>query len=75
MFQPNDAGANTPPISFDQSPQFESVRLSITGSRAGLRKIVNTLHKLHFAEPNDWSEPQPKGDDWVTVLIRRLRVD
>ncbi|NEP16015.1 MAG: hypothetical protein F6J97_03820 [Leptolyngbya sp. SIO4C1] len=72
MFQSN--GAAVPPVSLDAAPQFETVTLSITGPLAGLRQMVNTLHKRGFADPNDWSQPQPKGHEWVTVLIRRLRV-
>ncbi|NEP19591.1 MAG: hypothetical protein F6J97_22320 [Leptolyngbya sp. SIO4C1] len=75
MFQYSDSGAGAPPVSFDYSPQFEDLRLSITGSKAGLQKMVKTLHKLGFADPNDWSQPQPKDNQWVTVLIRRVRID
>ncbi|NEP20115.1 MAG: hypothetical protein F6J97_25070 [Leptolyngbya sp. SIO4C1] len=75
MFQSNDSGAGAPPVSFDYSPQFETVTLSMTGSMAALRKMVNTMHKRGLAEPNDWSKPQPKDHEWVTVLIRRLRID
>ncbi|NEP18657.1 MAG: hypothetical protein F6J97_17430 [Leptolyngbya sp. SIO4C1] len=74
MFQSN-SGAGAPPVSFDYSPRFETVKLSVTGSLSGLRKIVNTLHKRGFADPNDWSQPQPKDHEWIIVLIRRLRID
>ncbi|NEP16289.1 MAG: hypothetical protein F6J97_05215 [Leptolyngbya sp. SIO4C1] len=74
MFQ-NNSGAGAPPVSFDDSPRFEEVSLSIQGSWPALQKMVKTLHKVGFAEPNDWSQPQPSGDRWVTVLIRRVRLD
>ncbi|NEP18088.1 MAG: hypothetical protein F6J97_14475 [Leptolyngbya sp. SIO4C1] len=74
MFQSNDSGAGAPPVSHDDAPQFETIRISMTGSMAGLRKMVSTLHRLNFAEPNDWSKPQPKDQEWVTVLFKKARV-
>ncbi|NEP19729.1 MAG: hypothetical protein F6J97_23045 [Leptolyngbya sp. SIO4C1] len=75
MFQYSGSGAGAPPASRDYSPRFEEVCLSITGSKAALRKTIQTLHKLRYAEPNDWSKPQPRGEQWVTVLIRRLQIE
>ncbi|NEP18763.1 MAG: hypothetical protein F6J97_17995 [Leptolyngbya sp. SIO4C1] len=73
MFQ-NNSGAGAPPIALDDVPQFEDVSLSITGSKPALQKMIKTLHKLGFAGPNDWSQPQPIAKKWVTVLIKRLRM-
>ncbi|NEP18111.1 MAG: hypothetical protein F6J97_14600 [Leptolyngbya sp. SIO4C1] len=76
MFQYSGSGAGAPPVATGESPQFEEVRVSIKGSLAGLRVMVKTLHKLGYAEPNDWGKPQPSAveGEWVTVLIRRVRV-
>ncbi|NEP16123.1 MAG: hypothetical protein F6J97_04375 [Leptolyngbya sp. SIO4C1] len=73
MFQSN-SGAGAPPVSFDYSPQFEDISLSVTGSKVALRQTVQLLHKLGYAEPNDWSKPQRKKEKWVIVLIKRLRI-
>ncbi|NEP19913.1 MAG: hypothetical protein F6J97_24005 [Leptolyngbya sp. SIO4C1] len=75
MFQ-NNSGAGTPPVAQGEAPRFEDITHSIKGSLAGLRKVVKTLHKLGYAEPNDWSQPQPDAQTgkWVIVLIKRSRL-
>ncbi|MEM9768760.1 MAG: hypothetical protein AAF892_12890 [Cyanobacteria bacterium P01_D01_bin.71] len=37
---------------------------------------IKLLHKLNYAEPNDWSKPFATGqpNEVVVVLIRRVRV-
>ncbi|NEP19749.1 MAG: hypothetical protein F6J97_23160 [Leptolyngbya sp. SIO4C1] len=76
MFQSNDAGAGAPPVSPDYAPRFEDIIHSIKGSLAGLQNTVKTLHKLRYAEPNDWSKPQfdAQSGKWVIVLIKRSQL-
>ncbi|NEP16830.1 MAG: hypothetical protein F6J97_07980 [Leptolyngbya sp. SIO4C1] len=76
MFQSNDAGAGARPVSPGSSPRFEDITHSIKGSLAALQKVVKTLHKLRYAEPNDWSKPQfdAQTGKWVIVLIKRSQL-
>ena len=79
MFQSPTSGAAASPIhpaddSYD--PQFDSVRHMVFGSRSAVQATIAHLHKLNYAEPNDWSRPIPTGkyNEVVVVLNKRMRV-
>ena len=83
MFQESNLGASAPVIVVpsdlttpDPEPQFMPVRHLIFGPLRGLNETTKHLHKLHYADFKDWSQPQPTGEtgEFVTVLIRRLRL-
>ncbi|WP_277882559.1 hypothetical protein [Pseudanabaena sp. FACHB-2040] len=40
-------------------------------------RIIKTLHILHFAEPNDWTEPLPTGrfGEWMRMLTKHLLIE
>ncbi|MEM9216040.1 MAG: hypothetical protein AAGD25_17050 [Cyanobacteria bacterium P01_F01_bin.150] len=79
MFQNPDqgAGASTP---FDgarsPSPSHESVRLMLFGSTQAVLHTIKLLHKLNYAEPNDWSKPIPteKPREVMSVLTKKVRL-
>ncbi|MEM1241397.1 MAG: hypothetical protein AAGI45_16280 [Cyanobacteria bacterium P01_H01_bin.26] len=81
MFQePNqDAGASKRPPADNFLPefQFESVNHQLFGSLTAIRNTIALLHKLNYAEPNDWSRPLPTGrpNEMMAILTRRVRVD
>jgi hypothetical protein len=58
------------------NPQFESIRHLLFGSPVAVRNAIALLHKLNYAEPNDWSKPVPTGqaNEVVVVLIKRVRI-
>ncbi|NEP15599.1 MAG: hypothetical protein F6J97_01705 [Leptolyngbya sp. SIO4C1] len=64
------------PVLTPANPQFESIHHSLRGSPSAVQITVQTLHKLHYAEPNDWSRPQPTGQagEVIVVLTKRLRL-
>ena len=77
MFQdPNqDASARQPePL---PEYQYETVQHMVFGSLTAVRNTITLLHKLSYAEPNDWSKPLPTGrpNEVMAILTRRVRVD
>ena len=77
MFRYSDGGTPVPPIAAGESPRYETVQVSIKGSLPALQVMIKTLHKLRYADPNDWSKPQPSqvANQWITVLFRRVRME
>ncbi|MGB3496418.1 MAG: hypothetical protein WBA57_27070 [Elainellaceae cyanobacterium] len=41
------------------SPHNESVRHLLYGSPQAIQIVIKTLHRLGYAEPNEWSRPMP----------------
>ena len=81
MFQDNSQGAgasNIPPI-VPSLPeyQYETVNHTLFGSLTAIRNTIALLHKLNYAEPNDWSKPLPTGrpNELMAILTKRVRVD
>ena len=61
----------------EQLPEHETVRHMLFGSLTAVRNTITLLHKLNYAEPNDWSKPLPTGrpNEVMAILTRRVRVD
>jgi hypothetical protein len=79
MFQNSTQGAaasTLQPAGGAYNPQFESVRHMLFGSPIAVQMTIALLHKLNYAEPNDWSKPVPTGqaNEVVVVLIKRVRL-
>ena len=81
MFQDNTQGAgasNVPPAN-NPLPDynFENVNITLFGSLTAIRNTIQLLHKLNYAEPNDWSKPLPTGrpNEMMAILTKRVRVD
>ncbi|MEM6839999.1 MAG: hypothetical protein AAF609_24580 [Cyanobacteria bacterium P01_C01_bin.120] len=65
MFQSSDAGAAASTVqagSKSYDPQFEAVRHMLFGNLSAVQATIKLLHKLNYAEPNDWSKPVPPGN-------------
>jgi hypothetical protein len=77
MFQSTDSGADVPPISDAVQPQREPVRHLLFGSLAAVQLTIKSLHKIGYAEPNDWSKPIPTGraGEVMAILMKYLWVD
>ena len=84
MFQESnkDADASTEfggTSSFDRLPHlqpgFGRLRHVLFGSPSAVDQTIKLLHRLDYAEPNDWSKPMPTGepDEVMSVLTRRVR--
>ncbi|MGD1855945.1 MAG: hypothetical protein ACFB2W_17020 [Leptolyngbyaceae cyanobacterium] len=83
MFQnfiPDDHDSSTPPpadCSNNQpDSQYEITRHILFGSLTAIRNTISLLHKLNYAEPNDWSKPLPTGrpNELMAILTKRIRV-
>ncbi|MEM1254389.1 MAG: hypothetical protein AAGI69_18305 [Cyanobacteria bacterium P01_H01_bin.21] len=80
MFQDNTQG-NTPNLPTANNPlpdyQYETVNHTLFGSLTAIRNTIALLHKLNYAEPNDWSKPLPTGrpNEMMAILTKRVRVD
>lgn len=79
MFQyPSDDAdaAKSEPAQLPEHP-FETVRHTLLGTLTGIRNTITLLHKLNYAEPNDWSKPLPTGrpNEVMAILTKRVRVD
>ena len=81
MFQDNTQGAGAPNLPPDDTflpeHQFETINHTLFGSLTAIRNTITLLHKLHYAEPNDWSKPLPTGrpNELMAILTKRVRVD
>ena len=91
MFQPSTPGADASTVLAERSPStsstsgqrspstppvHETVRHMLFGSTRAVQHTIKLLHKLNYAEPNDWSKLVPTGqpNEVVSVLIRKVRV-
>ena len=81
MFQDptQGAGASNVPPANNPLPDynFENVNITLFGSLTAIRNTIKLLHKLNYAEPNDWSKPLPTGrpNEMMAILTKRVRVD
>ncbi|MGB7085308.1 MAG: hypothetical protein WBD47_07125 [Phormidesmis sp.] len=57
--------------------ESEPVRHMLFGTAQAVRSTIHLLHKLNYAEPNDWSQPISTGrpNEVMAILTRRVRVD
>ncbi|MGB7085948.1 MAG: hypothetical protein WBD47_10365 [Phormidesmis sp.] len=56
--------------------EYEPVRHMIFGTPSAVRSTVHLLYKLHYAEPNDWSQPTSTGrpNEVMAILTKRVRI-
>ena len=73
------AGASNVPPAGNFLPDYpqESVHHQLFGSLTAVRNTITLLHKLNYAEPNDWSKPLPTGrpNEVMAILTKKIRVD
>jgi hypothetical protein len=77
MFQPPNSGAQPPTGSAGPAPRREKANIAVYGSLVACDRIIKNLHILHFAEPNDWTDPLPTGrpNEWMRVLTKHLLIE
>ncbi|MBD2260641.1 hypothetical protein [Pseudanabaena sp. FACHB-2040] len=81
MFQSTEMGAQPPTVPPAQStrpkPKREKITNVLYGSLEVLDRMTKYLHSLHYADPDDWSDPIPSGKDnqWMMVLIKHLLIE
>ena len=78
MFQDFTQGDHSPthPPTHSPDPQYEIVRHTIFGTLTAIQNTIKLLHKLNYADPNDWSKPLPTGraNEMMAILTKRIRV-
>ena len=82
MFQSFDPGASAPTALPDFSPSpkrepsYESLHHMIFGSVVAVQNTIKLLHRLNYAEPNDWSKLIPTGqpNEVMAVLTKKVRL-
>ena len=54
----------------------EPIRHMIFGSLCAVRATINHLHKLRYAEVDDWSQPIPTGraNEVMAILTKKVRI-
>lgn len=59
------------------TPDRESLRILIIGSRRGVTGTIQTLHRLRFAEVREWSPlmPTPTPGEVMSILTRYILAD
>ena len=80
MFQDTTQGADAstnPPAQPLLDHQFDIVRHTLFGTLTAVQNTIKLLHKLNYAEPNDWSRPLPTGrvNEVMAILTKRVRVN
>ncbi|MEM8504592.1 MAG: hypothetical protein AAF716_15725 [Cyanobacteria bacterium P01_D01_bin.1] len=68
-------GSATTPPSQPQRPR-EQVRHLLFGTPSSIQTTIQLLHKLGYAEPNDWSRPLPTGkpNEMMAILTKRVSI-
>ncbi|MGB3493604.1 MAG: hypothetical protein WBA57_12805 [Elainellaceae cyanobacterium] len=70
-----DSGDNFPSRS-QSSPQNEPVRHLLYGSPQAIQIVIKTLHRLGYAEPNEWSRPMPtdRPGEVMCILTKTVQI-
>ena len=76
MFVSSLSGAMASTSTAASSPA-EPLRHMLFGTPSAVQATIKQLHKLGYAEPNDWSQPLPTGrpDEVMAILTKRVRAD
>ena len=79
-FTQGSSGSTVPPGIPTVLPEYEygHVRHLIFGSPTVVRLTIQLLHKLNYAEPNDWSKPlltTGQSKEVMAILIKRIQLN
>lgn len=69
----NFGAASTPPTS-PSNAEPNRVRHMLFGSLTTVRATIRHLHRLGYADPNDWSQPISTGrpNEVMAILTKRM---
>ena len=76
MFHDSTQGASSTHPEPLPDYDYEFGRHMVFGSLSFVQAIIKLLHKLNYAEPNDWSRPLPTGqpNEVMVILTKKVRV-
>ncbi|MGB3492831.1 MAG: hypothetical protein WBA57_08890 [Elainellaceae cyanobacterium] len=65
------------PVRPQSSPQNEQVRHLLYGSPQAIQIVIKSLHRLGYAEPNEWSRPMPTNrlGEMMCILTKTVQID
>ncbi len=65
------------PLDHTTPPCREQVRHLLFGTLPTVQSTIRLLHKLGYAEPNDWSRPISTGraNEVMAILTRRVSLE
>jgi len=68
--------SNTDPDAIPPIPR-DQVRHLLFGTLSAVQNTIRLLHKLGYAEPNDWSRPMSTGrpNEVMAILTRRVGME
>ncbi len=71
------ASGRSPLPPADDAYDSDRVRHLLFGSPHAVQSTIQLLHKLRYAEPNDWSRPLPTGraDEIMVILTKRVSAE
>ncbi|MEO0868990.1 MAG: hypothetical protein AAFY17_11190 [Cyanobacteria bacterium J06642_11] len=80
MFQdptPDAAASTVSPATTLPETAYETGRHMLFGTLHFVQATIKLLHKLNYAEPNDWSRPLPTGqpNEVMAILTKKVRID
>lgn len=90
MFTSNTPDATAPEVSPATAPAHglippapapsaepNRIRHMLFGNLATVQSTIRHLHKLNYAEPNDWSQPISTGraNEVMAILTKRVRLE
>ena len=84
MFQPYEPGAFASTASGGDfsahpksSPRNEFVRHLLYGSPEAIQIVIKSLHRLGYAEPNEWSRPMPteRPGEVMRILTKTVQIE
>lgn len=66
--------ADWEPPNLPRGGEPNQVRHMLFGNIATVRATIRLLHKLDYAEPNDWSKPisTGRGNEVMSILTKRI---
>ena len=71
---PQVAFASTVPPTNRPVDQAEPIRHTLQGDLDAVQTTIKLLFRLNYAEPSDWSPPQPTGRDNEVIVVLKRRV-
>ncbi|MGB7087178.1 MAG: hypothetical protein WBD47_16580 [Phormidesmis sp.] len=69
-------GSASYPPNGPTNSNHETVRHLLFGTPYAVNATIHRLHTLHYAEPNDWSQPiaTERPGEVMAVLTKRVRI-
>ncbi len=73
----SDAGQPPESGAMQSSPSEEPVKMTLTGTRRAVDRMVGLLHRCNIISGSEWSRPVPfrNSNEVISVASRAIQVD